>query len=190
MFSRDKKGCSLFSCKKQLTEIPKLCHQLQNVPLDSSTLRAELLPSKQADSDWRLPMVWGGCQGGVEAAPVCAQTLKHARNARHRKAGNVRLHLAMSHAMCRVGFVGAKTFIFGFKEISVFLLTIDGFDIAKRLNLLRWWPAGSWHLQTLDKWLNFSSLAFYSSVYDTGLYINWNYGNGITHQDMAGHVLH
>ena len=63
------------------------------------------------------PTPTGGCwgwQGGVEAAPVCAQTLKHARNARHRKAGNVRLHLAMSHAMCRVGCVGAKTFIFGF----------------------------------------------------------------------------
>ena len=39
------------------------------MPLDSSTLRAELLPSKQADSDWRLLRLPGrsGSRPGVRS---------------------------------------------------------------------------------------------------------------------------
>ena len=41
--------------------------------------------------------------GGVDCARDSRSqwALKHARNARHRKAGNVRLHLAMTHAICQ-----------------------------------------------------------------------------------------
>ena len=71
-------------------------HQFLSAPLYSVEINPELLPIQQTHSDWRLR---GGLGCVGNSSSQCA-ALKHARNARHRKAGNVREHLAMSHAMC------------------------------------------------------------------------------------------
>ena len=71
-------------------------HQFLPAPLYSVEINPELLPIQQTHSDWRLRRGLG-CAG--DSSSQCA-ALKHARNARQRKAGNMRVHLAMSHAMC------------------------------------------------------------------------------------------